>query len=508
MTSSLTDTYIFRNMTSLGSPLKLTPSSPKRKKNMIDWDKCIICQSLTMEPCISMRSVGKNSFIRSLETRKDAVYWSILQEVSPIETLKSSDYRVVYHKGCYKKYTSRQNCSVYETDKCDSEESLLPMPMTTRSQSQNIRWNLCFFCQQKGYKRDFKVHKIASQERMNNLMESALNKNDDRLIQIISSEGFMQNGLYHNGCITKYMLKTTPKCEQELEIDNLPSHDKAFESFITDIHKELIVHKKVFTIMQLLDMYKPYLPDSVSNSYNSTKLQERLVKHYGESIVIHSQRGQGMSNLVFSGELTLGEAIAAAGRYKSKFRASELENSMSVEVEGMNDDQILHSAVGILRREIQDLVISVDEYPAANEVSLASSMEYLPQSLVKVLCWLFDGKTFSSAQEPYSISKDKFRKALGIADSIVSISKQSFTPFHLGLGAQVYHEFGSRHLIDTLHAHGFCASYDEIRLFTTSIANHEISKIENGVYIPDGIVPLDDGGLLVQEGADNIDLNT
>lgn len=500
---------IFRNMTSLGSPLKMTPSSPKKKKDMIDWDKCIICQSLTTEPCICMRSIGKSSLIRALEARKDAVYWSILQEVSPIESLKSSDYRVVYHKNCYKKYTSRQNCSVYETDECVSERSPLiePRSMTTRSQSQNIKWNLCFFCQQKSFKRDFKVHKLASDERVKNLMQSALNQNDDRLIQIISSEGFMQNGLYHNGCITKYMLKPMPRYEQEVDTD-LPSHDQAFESFIAEIHKDLIVNKKVFTMTQLLVKYKPYLPDSVSNSYHSMKLQEKLVKHYGKSIVIHNQRGQGMSNLVFSAELTLGDAIAAAGRYKSKFRVSELENAMSVEVEGMNDDQILHSAVGILRREIQDLVIPVDEYPAANEVSLASSMEYLPQSLVKVLCWLFDAKAFSSAQEPHFISTDKFRKALGIADSIVSISKQSFTPFHLGLAAQVYHDFGSRHLIDTLHAHGFCASYDEIRLFTTSIANHEISKIENDVYIPDGIVPLVDGGLLVQEGADNIDLNT
>jgi hypothetical protein len=34
-----------------------------------------------------------------------------------------------------------------------------------------------------------------------------------------------------------------------------------------------------------------------------------LVKHYAGSIVIHTQRGQGMSNLVFSDKLSLGDAI-------------------------------------------------------------------------------------------------------------------------------------------------------------------------------------------------------
>jgi hypothetical protein len=38
-----------------------------------------------------------------------------------------------------------------------------------------------------------------------------------------------------------------------------------------------------------------------------------------------------MSNLVFSDKLSLGDAIAAAGKYKSKFKASELENAFQVD---------------------------------------------------------------------------------------------------------------------------------------------------------------------------------
>jgi hypothetical protein len=39
--------------------------------------------------------------------------------------------------------------------------------------------------------------------------------------------------------------------------------------------------------------------------------------------------------------------------YKSKFKASELENDFQVDVEGISDEHILHSAVGILRRDMQ-----------------------------------------------------------------------------------------------------------------------------------------------------------
>ena len=89
---------------------------------------------------------------------------------------------------------------------------------------------------------------------------------------------------------------------------------------------------------QLLEKYKAYLPADTS-TYSSAKLQDRLVKHYAGSIVMHTQRDQGMSNLVFSDNLSLCDAIAAAGKYKSKFKASELENDFQVDVEGISDEQ-------------------------------------------------------------------------------------------------------------------------------------------------------------------------
>jgi hypothetical protein len=76
-----------------------------------------------------------------------------------------------------------------------------------------------------------------------------------------------------------------------------------------------------------------------------------------------------MSNLVFSDKLSLGDAIASAGKYKSKFKASELENAFQVDVEGISDEKLLHSAVGILRRDIEKLKISVEDNPKSQATS-------------------------------------------------------------------------------------------------------------------------------------------
>jgi hypothetical protein len=119
---------------------------------------------------------------------------------------------------------------------------------------------------------------------------------------------------------------------------------------------------------QLLEQYKAYLPAD-TGTYSSAKLQDMLVKHYAGSIDIHTQRGQGLSNLVFSDKLSLGDAIAAAGKYKSKFEASELENAFQVDVEGISDEKLLHSAVGILRRDIEKLKISVEDNPKSQATS-------------------------------------------------------------------------------------------------------------------------------------------
>jgi hypothetical protein len=51
----------------------------------------------------------------------------------------------------------------------------------------------------------------------------------------------------------------------------------------------------------------------------------------GDSITIQPQRGQGMSNIMFSSCLTIGDAIAAAGKLKSMLRLTEIEHELATE---------------------------------------------------------------------------------------------------------------------------------------------------------------------------------
>jgi hypothetical protein len=68
-------------------------------------------------------------------------------------------------------------------------------------------------------------------------------------------------------------------------------------------------------------------------------------------------------------------------------RLTEIEHELATETSQESQEHTLHSAESILRHDIQSFVINNEDYPNANEVSLAISVEKMPQSLLKFICF-------------------------------------------------------------------------------------------------------------------------
>jgi hypothetical protein len=78
--------------------------------------------------------------------------------------------------------------------------------------------------------------------------------------------------------MTKYLLKSSPKNEQKQDSD-LSSNEIAFQNLIHEINDDLVVHKKVFRMTQLLEKYKAYHKLlSEQNRHNSTR--EPVYHHF------------------------------------------------------------------------------------------------------------------------------------------------------------------------------------------------------------------------------------
>jgi hypothetical protein len=116
----------------------------------------------------------------------------------------------------------------------------------------------------------------------------------------------------------------------------------------------------------LLDKFCSLLPEGLSTKYSTAKLQTRLQNHYGDAIVIESQKGQGQSNIVFSSLISVTDAICAASKLKADLKFSEVEASF-VDVPDMQEDQILHDAAKVLGGSLHAVEISKDFYPSPTE---------------------------------------------------------------------------------------------------------------------------------------------
>ena len=75
------------------------------------------------------------------------------------------------------------------------------------------------------------------------------------------------------------------------------------------------------------------------------------------------------------------------------------------------------------------------------------------------------------------------------------------TPFHLGTAAYLHHTFGSKMLIEYFAAAGITVPYHEVRRLLTSTSINALREV-----VPTQLVPLYQGGRIIQEGDDNVDI--
>ena len=202
-----------------------------------------------------------------------------------------------------------------------------------------------------------KLHKIEWSERLDSLMSRAKEHNDLMMLKTLNKPDFLASAVYDSGCIRRFLLHSTPLKEETEQ----SAHEVAFDCLISRISDDLFVHKKTFLMSHILEIYKSLLPKDVSENYQSTRPQCKLASYYGSSITIHPERGQGMSSIVFSSSLTIADAIAAAAKLKSILKVTEFEQGMSAACSEMSEEQILHSASSIIRRDIESLDITEHE---------------------------------------------------------------------------------------------------------------------------------------------------
>ena len=141
--------------------------------------------------------------------------------------------------------------------------------------------------------------------------------------------------------------ETPLESESETSVYTDP-FSKAFNCLTEEIDKDLFTQGKAFSLKYLLTRYKSLFRENIDrSSYRTEKPQSRLKAHYGDKVVIQSQRGRSKSSIIFSSSVTVGEAITAATALKESVADvsvdSILEDSDSESDSGRNINTLYHS---------------------------------------------------------------------------------------------------------------------------------------------------------------------
>ena len=223
------------------------------------------------------------------------------------------------------------------------------------------------------------------------------------------------------------------------------------------------------TINDLIGLMEEKLADTEYETYSYTYMKKRLQDHFGDKII--QTEINGTANVV---------------TFRTTAKAL-LQDHYQQMKQDPNEEKIrlVKTAAKLIREDIKDVETTYEAYPSCEDLeSVDAGIQFLPETLQVLLEGLFTGKRTGA-------------KVASIGQAMMQATRPRvlLAPLQLGLGVQLHHHFASRFLIDSLHRHGFCCSYEEVHRFERNAAQ------SHGTDIPNLTAEF------VQYAADNVDHN-
>ena len=236
--------------------------------------------------------------------------------------------------------------------------------MLLRSSATPFDSSLCVFCQRTYCKREKRMHTCQVADKT--LQKAVTESKDDIMLKRLSETDPKTTGLkYHLNCYRDYLYQSN-KSGKTVATESVSGTSadkdpfaKAFDLLRIEVDNDLFTEGKALSLKYLLDRYTSLLGENVdTSSYRTEKLQNKLKSHYGDRVVIQSQRGRSKSSIIFSSSITVGQAVTSAAALKETVSDmpgycigdnSELEGNLSC------DTNTLYNSAKLLRSLAQDV---------------------------------------------------------------------------------------------------------------------------------------------------------
>ena len=242
--------------------------------------------------------------------------------------------------------------------------------------------------------------------------------------------------------------------------------EEAFEKICSHLEEN---DDEQTTVSDLVQRMKATLGESSTEVYSTKYMKKKLQQRFRDKIVFTEINGK--PNVVTF--RTKAKHILH-DYYKNRDSNPEKEKMA-----------IISTAAKLIKADIKQVITDHTVYPDFSMLSNIEECEkFVPESMQTYLDTLITAK-----------STELLKASLGHALMQATRPRVLMVPLQVGLGIQLYHQFGSRFFIDTLHKHGFTCSYREVQSFEQNAA------IAHGTDIPNC------NEKVIQHVADNVDHN-
>ena len=300
----------YRSGETINQVMQLVPN--KRRRYLIDWSLCIICQSDKNDRFTVPGAKGVATLLETAEARQDIVYTRIKSE------LVTNDIK--WHRSCYAGYTSKTNI-ILNAHTFNNDGNILtpctPASVMTRQfsdHSSDLSPNLCFICQKnrcprgksgRSYCQLTKLMSVTSTEGEESFKEAANLRQDDVTDRIIGRS--LLNLKYHKACRTEYVSNRNVLSyhNKQKQVGSDSEHDTFKESFteiIAQVDRKMIVEGGAIELTTIRETFNKLLTSKGSKCilHDNRKLKKMLEEHYGDTLFFQNQPKSNSSQLVYS----------------------------------------------------------------------------------------------------------------------------------------------------------------------------------------------------------------
>ena len=247
-------------------------------------------------------------------------------------------------------------------------------------------------CGKKGHEKLTNVVTGTGQSTRDKVLSAATARHDEvvKLRMTAYNDLFACDAKYHRSCLGHYLSKRNIEAEQRKDKDSQhqSEYEKVFNFIIEDIESTILSkHKSVTTLSQIRSNFLAKLNAlDIDVEVYSWKLKAKLRNHFSDRLVFIEHRG--VSDLICSSTVTVGDALCKASELQNLQQENSTDLFEEPDTSHVNEIQLLHSAAGILRWHMSNIVEAKHHYDPSSKIGIDPCTKFVPDLMYDFFMWL------------------------------------------------------------------------------------------------------------------------